>query len=77
MANDAIVLQDSGGHYYVLPQETLNDARVSDDAKSAVDEDLGDVQGFSLSFSFVGGISPTDDRIGNHYQNTSWPCDAS
>ena len=59
MANEAIVLQDKEGHYYVIPKETLEDARVADESKAVVDEDLGEVSGFALgAIIFVGGISP-------------------
>ena len=78
MANEAIVLQDKEGHYYVIPKETLEDARVADESKAVVDEDLGEVSGFALgAIIFVGGISPSSERIGSEYHlNAAWPCDS-
>jgi len=79
--SEAIVLEDADGAYYVIPRETLEDARVPDSAKAAVDEDLGETQGFQVgaaNFSFVGALKLTPQRVGSAYnfRGMPWPCDA-
>jgi hypothetical protein len=76
--HDAIVLQDEAGHYYVIAAEVLEDAMVSDDAKSAVDADIVDVDGFTFSmarnYEFVGHLSLKSTRPAASMVN-GWPCD--
>jgi hypothetical protein len=76
--SEAIVLEDSEGSYYVIPREALEEARVPASAKAAVDDDLGDTQGFSLNFTFVGGLSLAPTRVSEAYgfRGTAWPCDS-
>ena len=72
--NVGIVLKDQEGHYYVLPTETLNAARVPDDAKSAIDEDLGDTTGFGigLSFEFLGTVTPHAGGLSHFTSPIGW-----
>jgi hypothetical protein len=76
--HDAIVLQDEAGHYYVIAAEVLEDAMVADDAKSAVDADIVDVDGFAFrvakNYEFVGHLSLKPSHLSASMVN-GWPCD--
>jgi hypothetical protein len=71
----AIVLKDTEGHYYVVPGEVLTEARVPDEAKAAVDEDLGETTGFGWdAFEFMGSIAPSPERVQSVYGSPrAWP----
>ena len=71
----AIVLKDSEGHYYVVPSEVLTEARVPDEAKTAVDDDLGETTGFGWDqFEIMGSIAPSPERVQSVYGSPrAWP----
>ena len=62
---DALVIADAIGQYYVLPLTTIRAARVSDEEREAIDEELGvDTVGFASlghGFSLVGPLTAADD----------------
>ena len=79
---EALVLVDSAGSYYVLPKEVIEQAKVSDDAKGMVDEQVDqDTAGFTtagLGYSFVGAVNLSAERFSAHSGGgVPWPCDAT
>lgn len=79
---EALVLVDGDGSYYVLPKEVIEQAKVSDEAKSMVDEQVDqDTSGFmtaGLGFSFVGSVNLSAERFSARSGGgVPWPCDAT
>lgn len=62
---DALVIADALGQYYVLPLTMIREARVSDEDREAIDEQLGvDTVGFASlghGFSLVGPLVRSAD----------------
>jgi hypothetical protein len=74
--NEAIVLRDQEGHYYVVPTQVLAEARMPDDARATVDEDLGETTGFAVDiFQLLGSITPSNERVQGLYgvNQAAWP----
>jgi hypothetical protein len=59
--DDALVIADAEGHYYVIPHELIRQTRVPDELKDAIDDLLGvDTVGFAslgLGYSLVGPLT--------------------
>lgn len=59
--DDALVIADADGHYYVIPHELIQQTRVPDELKDVIDELLGvDTVGFAslgLGYSLVGPLT--------------------
>ena len=57
---DALVIADADGHYYVLDQNLLDQARIPDEERESIDDRIGaDTIGFAslgLGFSLVGPL---------------------
>ena len=51
-----LVLKDMAGNFYLLTRDTLERARVSAELKPHLEEQLGDVGGFSQGFQIVGTL---------------------
>ena len=60
-----MVIADAVGQYYVLPLTTIREARVSDEDRETIDEQLGvDTVGFASlghGFSLVGPLARSED----------------
>jgi hypothetical protein len=79
---EALVLVDSAGSYYVLPKEVIEQAKVSDEAKGMVEEQVDqDTAGFmtaGLGFSFAGSVNLSAERFSaKSGAGIAWPCDAT
>ncbi len=46
---EVLVVKDAEGNYYVFSHEALERARVPDDLRPRIDEQLGDVAGFLIN----------------------------
>lgn len=59
--DDALVIADADGHYYVIPHELIKQTRIPDELKDTIDELLGvDTVGFAslgLGYSLVGPLT--------------------
>jgi hypothetical protein len=59
MANEqALILRDGSGNYYVISSDVIGQSRVSDQQKAALEEALkGDVSGFLFDTAFLTNIA--------------------
>jgi len=80
ISSDALVITDTEGHYYVVPRDVIEQARVDDDVKDDIDTALGiETQGFTtihlgLGFSSVGALDLNhQQRLGGKLPQVGWP----
>ena len=76
--NDAIVLEDSDGNYYVLPHELIELTRVDAEAKTDVADNVEDVSGFARagrnSYRVMGRMKlPEANHWSRFSPNVGWP----
>jgi hypothetical protein len=80
ISTDALVISDAEGHYYVVPRDVIEQARVDDDVKDEIDSALGiETQGFNaphigLGFGAVGALDfSRQQQLGGKLPQVGWP----
>ena len=79
--NDAIVLEDSDGHYYVIPHELIELTRVEAEAKEEISGKLEDVSGYTRvgvrSYRVCGKMRLLESSHFSLFRsNVGWPDDS-